>query len=82
MQLGLVNEVFELFDTDGQHELDEDELASAVYALGFSQEDYTVVSFNDCHYELAWLSLVGLAVCEGLKSFLNETAVVTVLNIL
>jgi hypothetical protein len=32
-----VKEVFELFDTDGQIELDEDELASAVYALGFSQ---------------------------------------------
>ncbi len=44
VQLNIVKEVFELFDTDGQNELDEDELASAVFALGFSQENHHEVN--------------------------------------
>ncbi len=55
MQLKLVKEVFELFDTDGQNELDEDELALAVYALGFSQEDYSEVPFTNYHHLLPML---------------------------
>ncbi len=46
VQLRIVEDVFELFDTDGQHELDEEELASALYALGFSQEGHFEVTFN------------------------------------
>ncbi len=46
VQLRIVKEVFELFDTDGQNELDEVELASALYALGFSQEHYLEVTLT------------------------------------
>jgi Ca2+-binding EF-hand superfamily protein len=46
VQLRIVKEVFELFDTDGQNELDEEELASALYALGFSQEGHFEVTSN------------------------------------
>ena len=43
-QMDMIEEVFELFDTDGQHQLDEDELASAIFALGFSQHDHMKVT--------------------------------------
>ncbi len=39
----MIEEVFNLFDTDGQQQLDEDELASAIFALGFSQNDHVKV---------------------------------------
>jgi hypothetical protein len=40
VQLYMIEEVFNLFDTDGQQQLDEDELASAIFALGFSQNGH------------------------------------------
>ncbi len=43
-QKDVIEEVFKLFDTDGQHQLDEGELASAIYALGFSQNDHVKVA--------------------------------------
>ena len=46
VQLRIAEDVFELFDTDGQNELDEEELASALYALGFSQEGHFEVTSN------------------------------------
>ncbi len=42
-QLDLIEEVFNLFDTDGQQQLDEEELASAIFALGISQNDHSKV---------------------------------------
>ncbi len=36
-QLALIQEVFELFDTNGEGQLDEEELGSAMFALGFCQ---------------------------------------------
>jgi len=36
-QLEMIREVFDLFDTDGQQQLDEEELACALSAMGFSQ---------------------------------------------
>jgi hypothetical protein len=44
-QLETIKEVFELFDTDGQHQLDEEELACAIYTLGFSQKGHVQVVF-------------------------------------
>ncbi len=32
----MMTEVFNLFDTDGEQQLDEEELAAAVFAMGFS----------------------------------------------
>ncbi len=43
-QKDMIVEVFNLFDTDGQQQLDEDELASAIFALGFSQNDHVQVT--------------------------------------
>jgi hypothetical protein len=42
-QLMLIREVFELFDTDGEQQLDEEELASAIFAMGFSQHGHAEV---------------------------------------
>ncbi len=42
-QLVLIREVFELFDTDGEQQLDEEELASAIFAMGFSQHSHAEV---------------------------------------
>jgi hypothetical protein len=39
----MIKEVFDLFDTDGQQQLDEEELAHAIYALGFSQHGHVQV---------------------------------------
>jgi hypothetical protein len=41
----MIKEVFELFDTDGQQQLDEEELACAIYTLGFSQNGHIQVGF-------------------------------------
>jgi Ca2+-binding EF-hand superfamily protein len=41
--MDLIKEIFNLFDTDGQQQLDEEELASAIFALGFSQHDHVQV---------------------------------------
>lgn len=46
-QVATIKEVFELFDTDGQHQLDEEELACAIYTLGFSQNGHVQV---ECQY--------------------------------
>jgi Ca2+-binding EF-hand superfamily protein len=43
-QLAMIKEVFELFDTDGEQQLDEEELALAIYTLGFSQTNHVQVS--------------------------------------
>ena len=43
MQLTLIREVFELFDTDGEQQLDEAELASAIFAMGFCQHGHAEV---------------------------------------
>jgi hypothetical protein len=43
-QEDMIREVFDLFDTDGQQQLDEEELASAIFALGFSQNDHVQVA--------------------------------------
>jgi hypothetical protein len=51
MQLDMIEEVFNLFDTDGQQQLDEEELAAAIFALGFSQTGHFEVSF--------WLACYG-----------------------
>ena len=49
MQLELIEEVFNLFDTDGQQQLDEEELASAIFALGFSQNGHMkVMTIGNC----------------------------------
>ncbi len=42
-QVDLIEEIFNLFDTDGQQQLDEEELASAIFALGFSQQGHVQV---------------------------------------
>ncbi len=42
-QLTLIKEIFELFDTDGNFLLDEEELALAIYSLGFSQTRHVQV---------------------------------------
>ena len=42
-QMELIEEIFNLFDTDGQQQLDEEELASAIFALGFSQHGHVQV---------------------------------------
>jgi hypothetical protein len=39
-QMELIEEIFNLFDTDGQKQLDEEELASAIFAMGFSQHGH------------------------------------------
>ena len=39
----MVEEVFNLFDTDGQQQLDVEELACAICAMGFCQTGYTEV---------------------------------------
>ncbi len=49
-QLGMIEEVFNLFDTDGQQQLDEEELASAIFALGFSQKGHVEVVAEICFY--------------------------------
>jgi Ca2+-binding EF-hand superfamily protein len=41
--MDMIEEIFNLFDTDGQHQLDEEELASAIFALGFSQKGHVQV---------------------------------------
>jgi hypothetical protein len=46
VQLDMIEEVFNLFDTDGQQQLDEEELASAIFALGFSQNGHLEVLAN------------------------------------
>ena len=43
VQLTLIREVFELFDTDGEQQLDEEELASAIFAMGFCQHGHAEV---------------------------------------
>ncbi len=43
----MIKEIFNLFDTDGQQQLDEEELASAIFAMGFSQNDHLQVP-SDC----------------------------------
>ena len=43
--MAMIKEVFELFDTDGQQQLDEEELACAIYTLGFSQNGHVQVVF-------------------------------------
>ena len=43
MQMDMIEEIFNLFDTDGQKQLDEEELASAIFALGFSQHGHLEV---------------------------------------
>jgi hypothetical protein len=45
-QLAMIKEVFELFDTDGQHQLDEEELALAIFTLGFSQHHHVQVGLE------------------------------------
>jgi hypothetical protein len=47
-QLAMIKEVFDLFDTDGQHQLDEEELALAIYTLGFSQNRHVQVGGLPC----------------------------------
>ncbi len=47
-QLAMIKEVFDLFDTDGQHQLDEEELALAIYTLGFSQNRHVQVGGLRC----------------------------------
>jgi hypothetical protein len=42
----MIEEVFNLFDTDGQQQLDEEELASAIFALGLSQNGHLEVVEN------------------------------------
>ena len=44
----MIKEVFELFDTDGEQQLDEEELALAIYTLGFSQSG---------HFQVSWLHM-------------------------
>ncbi len=39
----MIEEIFNLFDTDGEQQLDEEELAAAVFAMGFSQHDHVQV---------------------------------------
>ncbi len=39
----MIEEVFDLFDTDGQQQLDEHELACAICAMGFCQTGYVEV---------------------------------------
>jgi hypothetical protein len=39
----MIEEIFNLFDTDGEQQLDEDELAAAIFAMGFSQCDHVQV---------------------------------------
>ncbi len=39
----MIVEVFNLFDTDGQQQLDEEELAAAIFAMGFSQRGHVQV---------------------------------------
>jgi hypothetical protein len=41
----MIKDVFELFDTDGDQQLDEDELARAIHTLGFSQNGHVQVAF-------------------------------------
>jgi Ca2+-binding EF-hand superfamily protein len=36
----MIREVFDLFDTDGEGQLDEAELASAIFAMGFSSHNH------------------------------------------
>jgi hypothetical protein len=43
MQLDMIEEVFNLFDTDGQQQLDEGELACAICAMGFCKTGYAEV---------------------------------------
>ncbi len=43
-QMDMIRDVFNLFDTDGQQQLDEEELAAAIFAMGFSQHDHVQVS--------------------------------------
>jgi Ca2+-binding EF-hand superfamily protein len=57
VQKKLVKDVFELFDTDGQNELDDEELASAIYALGFSQEGHIEVNNHRYVFNAKVLSL-------------------------
>ncbi len=42
-QANMIEEIFNLFDTDGEQQLDEDELAAAIFAMGFSQCDHVQV---------------------------------------
>jgi hypothetical protein len=58
-QLAMIKEVFELFDTDGQHQLDEEELALAIYTLGFSQNRHFQVCHRLCMSELMSTGLNG-----------------------
>lgn len=44
-QSAMIKEVFELFDTDGQNQLDEEELARAIFTLGFSHKGHLQVVF-------------------------------------
>ncbi len=57
MQLDLIEEVFNLFDTDGQQQLDEEELASAIFTLGFSQNSHMKL--------VPYISLAGLKSPQG-----------------
>jgi hypothetical protein len=42
----LIKEIFNLFDTDGEQQLDEEELAAAVFAMGFSQHNHVQVPYQ------------------------------------
>ena len=45
----MIEEVFNLFDTDGQQQLDVDELSCAICAMGFCQTGYgEVLPFCAC----------------------------------
>jgi centrin-1 len=39
-QVDMIHEVFSLFDTDGEGQLQEDELAAAIFAMGFSTRNH------------------------------------------
>ena len=62
----MIEEVFNLFDTDGQQQLDEEELACAICAMGFCQTGYAEVLLSFLSWSMqadAWFSLYSYDLC-------------------
>ncbi len=57
----MIEEIFNLFDTDGEQQLDEDELAAAIFAMGFSQCDH--VQVPEQHQKFASFAIFETLVC-------------------
>ncbi len=66
----MIETIFNLFDTDGEQQLDEEELAAAIFAMGFSQHDHVQVPDQHSNHAV----FVNISSPEETKRYMQRRA--------